>query len=158
MIDYIKKFNVITILVVLVAFLAGWQLGQHDVSLQWQNYQPHFTITNGAPPQNANLDFSQNGLFFQTWNLLNQEYVDKKALDPQKMYYGAIQGMVSSLGDPYTVFLPPTSQKAVQEQLGGSFDGVGMELGYDKNNHLAVIAPLPGTPADKAGIKPGDLI
>lgn len=153
--NYIKKFNVVTILVVLIAFMGGWQLGHRDVSLQWQNYQPHFNIVNNTPPSNVNIDFS---LFWQTWNLLNQEYVDKKALDPQKMYYGAIQGMVASLGDPYTVFLPPSSQKAVQEQLGGSFDGVGMELGYDKNNHLAVIAPLPGTPADKAGVKPGDLI
>lgn len=144
--NYIKKFNVITLLLILLAFMAGWQFGQHSI------------INKPISTQTANLDFSQNGLFFQTWNLLNQEYVDKKALDPQKMYYGAIQGMVAALGDPYTVFLPPTSQKAIQEQLGGSFDGVGMELGYDKNNHLAVIAPLPGTPADKAGIKPGDLI
>jgi carboxyl-terminal processing protease len=74
------------------------------------------------------------------------------------MYYGAIQGMVASLGDPYTVFLPPASQKSIQEQLGGSFDGVGMELGYNKDNALVVIAPLVGTPADKAGIKPGDYI
>src|SRR5204863_7761242 len=99
-----------------------------------------------------NIDFS---LFWNVWNLLSQEYVDKQAIDPQKMYYGAIQGMVSAVGDPYTVFLPPESQKAMTEDLGGSFTGVGIELGYNKDKLLTVIAPLPGSPAEKAGIVAG---
>ncbi len=84
--------------------------------------------------------------------------MDKKAVDPQKMYYGAIQGMVAALGDPYTVFLPPEQQKATKEELGGSFEGVGIQLGFDKDKRLVVIAPLKDTPADKAGVKPGDII
>ena len=155
MMDKLKKFNISTILIAVLTFVIGWQLGHRDLNIQWQNYHPQVNIQNQAPPEVKNIDFK---LFWQTWDLLSKEYVDKKAIDPQKMYYGAIQGMVSSLGDPYTVFLPPAAQKSTKEELGGSFDGVGIELGYDKDKRLVVIAPLQGTPADKAGIKPGDLI
>lgn len=145
-----KKLNLSFLLAILLSFIIGWQVGHRDFSL--------FSSSSGLssqPPAGVNLDFK---LFWQTWDLLSKEYVDKKALDPQKMYYGAIQGMVAAVGDPYTVFLPPSSQKNIKEELNGSFEGVGIELGFDKNNHLAVISPLQGTPADKAGIKPGDLI
>ncbi|MBI3486314.1 S41 family peptidase [Candidatus Daviesbacteria bacterium] len=153
--NFIKKINLKTLLFCLLTFIIGWQLGHRDLNLQWQNYQPKVTFQNQAPSLDKNIDFK---LFWQTWNLLTKEYVDKKALDPQKMYYGAIQGMVSALGDPYTVFLPPEAQKSTKEELGGSFEGVGIQLGFDKDKRLVVIAPLKGTPADKAGIKPGDLI
>lgn len=151
----LKKFNFPTLLIALLTFIIGWQLGHRDLSIQWQNYHPKINIESQTPPQVQDIDFK---LFWQTWDLLSKEYVDKKALDPQKMYYGAIQGMVASLGDPYTVFLPPEAQKNTKEELGGSFQGVGIELGYDKDKRLVVIAPLQGTPADKAGIKPGDII
>jgi carboxyl-terminal processing protease len=151
----LKKLNAGALLIALLAFILGWQLGHRDYSLSWKNYTPQIKVTNQQPPQNIDIDFT---LFWQTWDLLSKEYVDKKALDPQKMYYGAIQGMVASLGDPYTVFLPPQSQKSVKEELGGSFEGVGMELGYNKEKRLVVIAPLKDTPAEKGGIRAGDMI
>ena len=61
------------------------------------------------------------------------------------------------MGDPYTMFLPPTQNKIVNEDLSGSFEGVGIEIGY-KDTRLAVVAPLPGSPAEKAGVKAGDFI
>src|SRR3989344_1887494 len=64
------------------------------------------------------VDFS---LFWNAWNLLRTNYVDKEKLDTQKMVYGAIDGLVDSLGDPYTVFLPPKESKAFAEQINGSF-------------------------------------
>lgn len=152
---FLKSVNFLTIFIALLTFIIGWQVGHRDYTLTWQNYKPNITISSNTPPSNVNIDFK---LFWQTWDLLTQEYVDKKALDPQKMYYGAIQGMVASLGDPYTVFLPPGPQQSIKEELGGSFEGVGIELGYNKDNRLVVIAPLQDTPAEKAGIKAGDLI
>lgn len=152
----LKTINAVTIVVALLTFVLGWQIGHYDLSLQWQNYKPNFSVKNQTPPSGKEpVDFK---LFWQTWDLVSKEYVDKKAIDPQKMYYGAIQGMVAAIGDPYTVFLPPESQKATKEELGGSFEGVGIQLGFNKEKRLVVIAPLKGTPADKAGIKAQDMI
>lgn len=66
--------------------------------------------------------------------------------------------MVSSLGDPYTVFLPTDDNQLNKEDLTGEFGGIGIQLGYNKDNILAVVAPLSGTPAEKIGVKAGDLI
>lgn len=153
--DLSKKVDVRVILLLSLAFLLGWQLGHKDVQVSWQSFKPTVSLINKAPPKNISVDFK---LFWDTWDLLSRQYIDKAALDPQKMFYGAISGMVASLGDPYTVFLPPEAQKSTKEDLGGSFEGVGIELGFNKDKRLSVIAPLSGTPADKAGIKPGDLI
>jgi len=105
-------------------------------------------------PADKNADMS---LFWQVWDTLSAKYYDKSKLLPSEMVYGAIGGMVSSLGDPYTMYLPPDQNKIVNEDLSGSFQGVGIEIGY-KNTHLAVISPLQGSPAEKAGIKAGDYI
>jgi len=102
--------------------------------------------------KNVNLD-----LFWKVWDTLGVKYYDKSKLIPSEMVYGAIRGMVSAVGDPYTVFLPPQEKKVVQEDLQGTFEGVGIQIGF-KGTRLAVIAPLPGTPAEKSGVKAGDLI
>lgn len=150
------KINPIKIVAAILIFILGWQLGHWDVDLQWKNYKPELKLENQQPPKSAqNIDFK---LFWDVWGLVSKEYVDKKAVDPQKMYYGAIQGMVAALGDPYTVFLPPEAQKSTKEELGGSFEGVGIQLGFNKDKRLVVIAPLKGTPADKAGVQAGDII
>ncbi len=153
--NFLKKINGVTVAIALLTFILGWQLGHKDVAVQWNNFRPKVTFTSQTPPTDKNIDFK---LFWDTWDLVSKEYVDKKAIDPQKMYYGAIQGMVAAIGDPYTVFLPPQQQSSMKDELGGAFEGVGMELGYNKDKRLVVIAPLKDTPADKGGIKAGDLI
>lgn len=153
--DFLKRINGITIVIAILTFVIGWQLGQRDFKFKISDLRPEVTFSNEASPVNQNVDFK---LFWQVWDLASSEYVDKDAVDPQKMFYGAIQGMVAALGDPYTVFLPPTEQKSVQEEIGGSFEGVGIQLGYDKEKRLAVIAPVKDTPADRAGVMAGDLI
>lgn len=149
------QINLYTILVVLLAFILGWQLGHRDYSLGWQNNIPNLSISNQQPPKDVDLDFK---LFWETWKLVSERYVDKSEIDYQKMYYGAIQGMVAAIGDPYTVFLPPAAQKSTKEELGGEFEGVGLQLGYSKDKQLVVIAPLDGTPGARSGIQAGDLI
>jgi carboxyl-terminal processing protease len=154
--DILSKFNGWTVLLVILTFVLGWQLGHRDYQLAFDNYKPNFKVVNQTPPSgDVTIDFA---LFWQTWDLISEKYIDKTQLDPQKLYYGAIQGMVAAIGDPYTVFLPPQAQKSTKEQLSGEFDGVGMQLGYSKDKRLVVIAPLKDTPADKAGVKAGDLI
>lgn len=153
--NLIRSFNPKVILIAILAFLLGWQFGQREVEIRWTDFKPTLTIENKKPPQSINLDFK---LFWDTWDLLSRSYIDKKALDPEKMFYGAISGMVSSLGDPYTFFLPPQQQKTSKEELNGSFEGVGIQLGFNEDKRLVVIAPLSGTPAERAGIKPEDII
>ncbi len=150
-----KNTNPKIILIVILAFLLGWQLGHKELLVKWANLKPSVSIKNQQIPENINVDFS---LFWQTWDLLAKNYIDKTALDPQKLFYGSISGMVAAIGDPYTVFLPPQEQKSTTEELSGSFDGVGIELGFNKDKRMVVMAPLDGTPAQKAGIKPLDMI
>lgn len=149
------KINAKVILIATLTFLLGWQSGRSDIRLQWANYKPTVSIVNREPPKNVNVDFK---LFWDTWDLLSKTYIDKKALDPNKLFYGSISGMVSAIGDPYTVFLPPDQQKLTRDDLNGSFEGVGIELGFNKDKRLIVLAPLDDTPAAKAGIKPQDII
>lgn len=84
-------------------------------------------------------------------NYLNQP------IDQQKLVYGALEGIVKSLGDPYSVFLTPDDTNKFQEVVDGSFEGIGAEIGI-QNDRLAIIAPLKNSPAEKAGIKAGDII
>lgn len=101
-----------------------------------------------------NLDFT---MFWQVWDRLEEVYVEPEKLDSQKMVYGAIEGMTAALGDPYTIFLPPQENQQAKEDLNGEFDGVGIQLGYKKDT-VAVMSPLEGHPAIRAGVRAGDLI
>lgn len=153
--SFFSLINVRVILIVILSFLFGWQLGHRDVQIKWANFRPSVSITNNLPPKEINIDFK---LFWDTWDLVSRSYLDKKTIDPEKLFYGAISGMVSALGDPYTVFLPPEQQKFSKDELTGSFEGVGIQLGFNKDKRLVAIAPLSSTPAEKGGIKPQDLI
>ncbi len=155
--NFTKYLDPKLILIAILTFLLGWQLGHKDTQIRWVNFNPTVSITNKEVPKNVKVDFK---LFWDTWDLLSKTYIDKKALDPSKLFYGAISGMVAAVGDPYTVFLPPEQQKSTKEELGGSFDGVGIQLGFNGTTppRLVVITPLDGTPAKVAGIKPQDMI
>jgi carboxyl-terminal processing protease len=100
------------------------------------------------------LDFS---LFWRAWDLLSEKFVDSKKLDAQKLFYGAIKGMLQATGDPYTNFFDPDENKRFNEDITGSFEGIGAEIGV-KGGILTIIAPLDGTPAEKAGLRAGDKI
>lgn len=88
---------------------------------------------------------------------LQSAYLKPEAIDSKKLMYGAAEGMTASLGDPYTAFYPPKENTRSKEDLSGEFGGVGITLGYIEKT-LAVMSPLKGTPADKAGLRAGDLI
>jgi carboxyl-terminal processing protease len=111
-------------------------------------------VANIDAGQPEDVDFS---LFWDAWRVVQEKYAGTEELDIQGMVYGAIQGMVDSLGDPYTVFLPPDESKRFLEDIAGSFSGVGMEIGI-RDGQLRVIAPLEGTPAEAAGLRAGDYI
>jgi carboxyl-terminal processing protease len=112
------------------------------------------TITNAKTnaPTDINLD-----LFYSTIQTLKEKYVDKSKIDPKKMAYGAIKGAVASLNDPYTYFLTPDENKATKNELAGKLEGIGAVLEM-KDNNVTIISTLKDTPAQKAGLKPGDII
>ncbi|KKT31227.1 MAG: Carboxyl-terminal protease [Candidatus Nomurabacteria bacterium GW2011_GWD1_44_10] len=99
--------------------------------------------------------------FWKTFETLNDRFVATTAsssvpTDKEKVY-GAIEGLTASYGDPYTIFFPPKETTAFEEEVRGSFEGVGMEIAI-KDKVLTVVAPLKNTPAERAGIQPGDQI
>lgn len=96
-------------------------------------------------------------LFWNVWDTLKKEYVDQNKLNEKEMFYGAIKGMVASVGDPYTVFMDPKLADRFANDLAGTFDGIGAEIAV-KNDILIIVAPLAGSPAEKSGLKAGDKI
>ncbi|MES3004640.1 MAG: S41 family peptidase [Patescibacteria group bacterium] len=135
-----------------LVFFAGYYIGQEN-----EKEQAKFsTVLN--KDGSGEIDFSA---FWKAWSILDERYVavasTTEKVDNQARVYGAIEGMVASLGDPYTVFFPPVESKIFEEEISGNFGGVGMEVGM-KDEILTVIAPLKDTPAYKAGIKAGDKI
>jgi carboxyl-terminal processing protease len=148
----IRNILLIVILVV-VSFSSGYTTGYKGFTASLKEF-PKVAIDRGVPQEKDELNFD---LFWQVWDTLQLKYFDSTKLIPSEMVYGAIRGMVAAVGDPYTSFIPPREYKVVQEDLNGSFEGVGIQIGY-KGTQLAVIAPLPNSPAEEAGIKAGDLI
>jgi len=107
------------------------------------------------PPNDVNL-----GPLWKAWNVLESKYVPSGTSTPtlsEDMVWGAIEGLAASFNDPYTVFLPPSDSAIFADDIRGNFEGVGMEIGM-RNGFLTVIAPLKGTPADRAGILSGDTV
>lgn len=149
----VRKIVVSLIFLVLAGGIGYW-LGSHDVKWLVGESRPAVRIERSTPADREEIDFS---LFWEVWDRLEASYLKKEAIEPGKMVYGAISGMVAALGDPYTVFLPPEENTQAKEDLGGSFEGVGIQLGY-KDGNLAVVAPLAGMPAERAGVKAGDYI
>lgn len=102
--------------------------------------------------QDVNFD-----MFWEVWDILKTEYVGKDALTDKQMFYGALKGLLSSSNDPYTIFMDPKDSQQFNDDLAGTFEGIGAELGI-KKDILTIIAPLPDTPAKKAGLLAGDQI
>lgn len=99
------------------------------------------------------IDFDQ---FWQIWDRVKEKYVKQPVKDAD-MFYGAVQGLVMSLGDPYSIYMPPQAAEEFTKDLSGELEGIGAEVGI-KNNQLLIVAPLPETPAEKAGLRPGDKV
>jgi len=129
---------------VIVAFLAGW--------FGHQLYTTTFAL-------NSQSQYYE-GLFNQAWTVVDQNYVDRKAVNYKQMSYQAISAMLNVLGDTgHTRFLNPQQVQSENQQLSGSFTGIGIYLQQDpKTKDILIAAPIPGSPAAKAGLKHGDII
>jgi carboxyl-terminal processing protease len=140
------------------AFWIGYGRGQSALKEQSAEELPALSPDNAIflnkESQDKTIDFA---LFWKVWGLLKDKYVDKTSLDAHALFYGAIKGMLAATGDPYTTFFDPKEHKDFSEDMSGTFDGIGAEMGI-KDNILTVVAPLEGTPAEKAGLMSGDKV
>lgn len=145
----IRKVKIIFIVSIVVAIFAagviGFLVGRNGLQIA------NKTILNESADLN-NKDFQ---LFWDAYTRLKETYLG--TVDPQKYLYDAIAGGYSSVGDPYTVFLPPDLSAEFSRELSGELEGIGIKIGM-LDGYPAVIAPLEGSPAQKAGLKPKDLI
>ena len=142
--------GLLAILFLLLSFFWGGYYAKHNQKLDklWRADQE---TTINFP---AGTDFD---LYWDTWQTLKENYVDSGQLNEKDFFYGSLKGMVAAIGDPYTIFLDPKENKQFQDDLSGSFEGIGAEIGLRKDI-ITVISPLDGTPAALAGIKAGDQI
>ncbi len=154
--EYFSKYRItviVSFLIICTSFFGGVYVGIHQkttgTAADLQNKNPN-TLVKG--------DFSP---FWRAWDILTEKYVgsasSSKSVNDQEKIWGAIEGLARSFGDPYTVFFPPEESEMFKNDIAGNFQGVGMEIGI-QDDILTVIAPLKGTPADKAGIRAQDKI
>ena len=146
------------IILVLICFSSIWVLGfSQGTNWGWKSNLPspfEKIINKEKPLEVSEADMS---IFWDTWKIALEKYVSRDGLDAQEMILGATRGLVESLEDPYTEFLNTEQTKDLSEELSGEFYGVGMEIGR-RDGFLVVIAPLPDTPAEEAGLKANDNI
>lgn len=144
----------LVIIFVVISFVAGVYLGRAKPGI----FGPRGSgkvFNREAKTQKPlpDVDFSQ---FWQVWDYVRFRYAGE--LPPEsKMFYGAVAGMVASLGDPYSAFFEPVTAEEFAQELKGTFDGIGAEVGI-KNEVLTIVAPLPDSPAERAGLRSGDQI
>lgn len=150
---YVVRKAILIAVCVIIIFTTGYYFGTNNFKFESASF-PKVKVSRTLPKNHSDVDFA---LFWKVWDTIDSTYYDKSKIDVSKMVYGAIAGMTGALGDPYTAFLPPEENKVVEEDLSGSFQGIGIQIGF-KGKNLAVIAPLPDSPAQKAGLKAGDFI
>lgn len=151
-----KKYfgTYLSVILVVVAFGGGLLLGQFFLFKKDVTNAQALTVILGKDNTATTIDFDQ---FWTVWSMIKSRYVKKDTVEDKNLYYGAMQGVVGSLGDPYSMFMPPKDTEQFTKDLSGELEGIGAEIAV-RSNQLIVVSPLPDTPASKAGLLPGDKI
>jgi carboxyl-terminal processing protease len=111
-----------------------------------------------SPADLGQKDRESLALYAEALDTVRDDYVDRKSIDPEKQTYGAIEGMLDTLGDEgHTRFLTPEERERNRDSLSGNYEGIGIEV-ENEDDEVVVVAPIEGTPADRAGIEPGDVV
>ncbi len=148
---FVSAFFVL--ILVVAAYLVGVDRGRSETADPRGGFLlPSASLLSGSSGYHPDL-----GIFWKAWDTLHERFVDQKNLDSTKLVYGAIKGMLAATGDPYTTFFDPEENKAFSEDIAGSFEGIGAEIGM-KDKVLTIVAPLDDTPAARAGLRSGDKV
>ena len=130
------------------------------VTLYWGGEPPLAGILGPASalqsttPADVRRDFN---VYWETWNLVEREFYHKAPLNHQDMVYGSIEGMLKSLGDDYTFFQRPEEAAKTRESMAGTFEGIGAYI-EAKDGKIRIVAPIEGSPAERAGLQAGDIL
>lgn len=153
-----KRILEIVAIVVLAAVILG-----SGVWIGWtagRNYPKNIVVTQatGISPGTSTASVADFNTFWAAWQDLQDESLWIPSTTPQDMMYGAINGMVASLGDPYTEFFTPADSNQFQQDITGNFGGIGAELGENSSTEIVIIEAISSTPAYAAGLQPQDVI
>lgn len=154
-----KRFWTITIMIlVAISFAAGLFVGSttnilHAAIGSGHDVEITKVLDLYSASRSPQIHFDQ---YWNIWDKIKTNFVDGP-VDDVSLFYGSLEGMVKSLKDPYSAYFPPKSAKDFAEGLSGAFEGIGAEIGI-RDEQLIVIAPLPKSPAERAGLKSGDKI
>ncbi|MFA5793244.1 MAG: S41 family peptidase [Candidatus Gracilibacteria bacterium] len=132
-----------------IGALLGWQTNAVYTNENDQNDQ---TFAQSDSEESLSM-----GLFWDVWQTIQSDYFDYQEVDAQSQVYGAIAGLVSALDDPYSEFMDPTETTEFNNSLNGELEGIGAELTV-KDGKLVIVSPLKNSPAELAGLLPGDHI
>jgi len=149
-----EPIKIVTLVVVAAVLISGtYYLGFQKGLDETKNIIIENVLDIDTPDEVA-ADFN---LFWEVWEKLQTEHIDGSKTNEQDLVYGAINGLVNAFGDPNTVFFSPEESKKFNDDIKGNFSGIGAEIGI-RDDKLTVIAPLKNTPAEIAGLLPGDHI
>ncbi len=164
---HVALSSVIAVLAFGAAFISGYLFGRADdgpnkspiaaLVAPLDRLAPSPIRANSADDVLSDDEQQRMGVFWETWGTLEREFYNRDGIDRQKMIYGATKGMVDAVGDPHTVYQTPSSREISDADLRGHFDGIGIHVDM-RDGKLTVVAPIEGSPADAAGLRPGDVV
>lgn len=142
-----------------VTLVDGTQLTAIDKKLTYNDllfYAANYlgSRNSDAPVQNA----PGFEILSDVYERLLSDHIDKDSLDKRELVYGAIRGMAEATNDPYTSYFPPIAAQEFNDELNGEFEGIGTYVDMSKPGEFIITSPIPGSPAEKAGIKGGDRV
>ncbi|MDC3416144.1 S41 family peptidase [Aquibacillus salsiterrae] len=155
--SYIVVLMVAALLLGAVGSYVGVKLAQPKISSNGSNAEKFIDL---SPDQQEKLLKSETGTasmakVMQAYSLIQESYLEK--VDDQQLIEGAIQGMLDSLGDPYSVYMDKETVQEFNHQIESSFEGIGAEVSMVEDK-VTIIAPIKDSPAEEAGLKPNDQI
>ncbi len=155
--EFKKNFRfVFFFLAIVAAFFLGYiaHIQKNNDNLNKNPKIENSQSNNASNKEEASFD---SDTFWEVWNYVKENYVDPEKVSEQKLYYGALAGIIGSVEDPYSVFFEPKVSEEFENEISGNFEGIGAEIGI-RNNRLTIISPLADSPAEKSGLKGGDII
>ncbi len=153
--QFVKQYAIL--LIVFIVFILGILIGRQtsEPEIVYKNDEHGSVYNKGGKPEFLSKDLNFE-LFWDVWEIIEDNYVHQP-VNETELLYGSMAGSVASLADPHSVFFDPETTKDFNDELAGTFEGIGAEIAI-KNDRLTIVAPLPDSPAQKAGLRSGDKV